>query len=45
MDHFVKWSIFLKVACFMEFAPILPLFCVLAFWPKGMWEFSSLTRD
>ena len=38
----LMWTIF-KV--FIEFVTILPLFHVLAFWPRGMWEPSSLTRD
>ena len=38
----VKWSI-LKV--FIEFVTILLLLYVLIFWPQGMWDLSSLTRD
>ena len=37
------WTIFLKV--FFEFVTILLLFYVLAFWPKGMKDLSSPTRD
>ena len=36
------WTIF-KV--FIEFVTILLLFYVLFFWPGGMWDLSSLTRD
>ena len=36
------WTIF-KV--FIEFVTILLLFYVLVFWPQGMWDLSSLTRD
>ena len=36
------WIIF-KV--FIEFVTILLLFSVLVFWPRGMWDLSSLTRD
>ena len=36
------WTIF-KV--FIEFVTILLLFYVLVFWPRGMWDLSSLTRD
>ena len=36
------WTI-LKV--FIEFVTILLLFCVLVFWPRGMWDLSSPTRD
>ena len=36
------WTIF-KV--FIEFVTILFLFYVLFFWPGGMWDFSSPTRD
>ena len=39
---FLMWTIF-KV--FIEFVTILPLFYVLVFWPRGMWDLSSLTRD
>ena len=41
-DHFfLMWSIF-KV--FIEFVTILLLLYVLFFWPRGMWDLSSLTR-
>ena len=30
---------------FIEFVTILLLFYVLVFWPRGMWDLSSLTRD
>ena len=30
---------------FVEFVTILFLFYVLVFWPQGMWDLSSLTRD
>ena len=39
---FLMWTI-LKV--FIEFVTILLLFCVLVFWPRGMWDLSSPTRD
>ena len=42
LRFFLMWII-LKV--FIEFAVILLLFYVLAFWPQGMWNPSSLTRD
>ena len=37
MDHFLK--------VFIEFVTILLLFYVLVFWPRGMWDLSSSTRD
>ena len=36
------WTIF-KV--FIEFVTILLLFYVLVFWPRGMWDLSSPTRN
>ena len=39
---FLMWTIF-KV--FIEFVTISLLFYVLDFWPWGMWDLSSLTRD
>ena len=36
------WTIF-KV--FIEFVTIVFLFYVLVFWPQGMWDLSSPTRD
>ena len=39
---FLMWTIF-KV--FIEFVTILLLFYVLVFWPRGMWDLSSPTRD
>ena len=36
------WIIFKD---FFEFVTILLLFSVLVFWPGGMWDLSSLTRD
>ena len=39
---FWLWTIF-KV--FIEFVTVLLLFSVLVFWPRGMWDFSSPTRD
>ena len=36
------WTIF-KVL--IEFVTILLLFYVLVFWPRGMWDLSSPTRD
>ena len=30
---------------FVEFVTILFLFYVLVFWPQGIWELSSPTRD
>ena len=41
-DFFWMWTIF-KV--FIEFVTILFLFYVFVFWPQGMWDLSSLTRD
>ena len=41
-DFFLMWTIF-KV--FIEFVIISFLFCVLVFYPPGMWDLSSLTRD
>ena len=42
LNIFLMWTIF-KV--FIEFVTILLLFYVLVFWPRGMWDLSSLTRD
>ena len=39
--YFLMWTIF-KVS--IEFVTILSLFCVLVFWPQGMWDLNSLTR-
>ena len=39
---FLMWTIF-KV--FIEFVTILLLFYVSVFWPRGMWDLSSTTRD
>ena len=39
---FLMWTNF-KV--FIEFVTILLLFYVLVFWPRGMWDLSSQTRD
>ena len=39
---FLAWTIF-KVL--IEFVAILLLFYVLVFWPQGMWDLSSPTRD
>ena len=36
------WAIF---NVFIEFVTTLLLFSVLVFWPRGMWDLSSLTRD
>ena len=36
------WTIFKD---FIEFVTILLLFYVLVFWPRGMWDLSSPTRD
>ena len=41
-SYFLMWTIF-KV--FIEFITILLLFYVLVFWPRGMWDLSSPTRD
>ena len=30
---------------FIEFVTVLLLFYVLVFWPQGMWDLNSLTRD
>ena len=37
VDHFFK--------VFIEFVTILLLFYVLVFWPRGIWDLSSSTRD
>ena len=39
---FLMWAIF-KVL--IEFATVLLLFYVLAFWPGGLWGLSPLSRD
>ena len=39
---FLMWTIF---QVFIEFVTILLLFYVLVFWPRGMWDLSSPTRD
>ena len=39
---FLMWTILMV---FTEFVTILLLFSVLVFWPGGMWDLSSLTRD
>ena len=36
------WTIF---NVFFELVTILLLFCVLDFWPGGMWDLCSLTKD
>ena len=36
------WALF---RVFIEFVTTLLLFYVLVFWPQGMWDLSSLTRD
>ena len=36
MDHFI---------IFIDFVTILVLFYVLVFWPRDMWDLSSLTTD
>ena len=36
------WTIF-KV--FIKFVTVLLLFYVLVFWPRGMWDLSSMTRS
>ena len=40
--EFLMWTIF-KVL--IEFVTTLLLFYVLVFWPRGMWDLSSPTRD
>ena len=40
---FLMWTIFWKVC--IEFVTILLLFYVLVYWPQGMWDLSSSTRD
>ena len=42
LRFFLMWTIF-KV--FIEFVTILLLFYVLVFWPRGMWDLSSPTRN
>ena len=39
---FLMWTIF-KVP--VKFVTTLLLFYVLVFWPQGIWDLSSLTRD
>ena len=39
---FLMWTIF---QLFIEFVTILLLFYVLVFWPQGMWDFNSPTRN
>ena len=39
---FLMWTIF---RVFIEFVTILLLFYVLVFWPRGIWDLSSPTRD
>ena len=39
---FLMWTIFKVI---IEFVTILLLFYVLVFWPWGMWDLSSPTRD
>ena len=39
---FLMWAIFKD---FIEFVTVLLLFHVLVFWPRGMWDLSSPTRD
>ena len=41
-DFFLIWTIF-KV--FIEFVAVLLLFYVVVFWPGGLWDLRSLTRD
>ena len=40
---FLMWTIFSKV--FTGFVTVVLLFYGLFFWPGGMWDLSSLTRD
>ena len=42
LKNFLLWTIF---NVFIEFVTILLLFYVLVFWPEGMWDLSSPTRD
>ena len=42
LRFFLMWTIF-KV--FIGFVTLLLLFYVLVFWPRGMWDVSSPTRD
>ena len=39
---FLMWTTF---NIFIEFVTILLLFYVLVFWPGGMWDLNSPTRD
>ena len=41
-SFFLMWTVF-KI--FIEFVIILLLFYVLVFWARGMWDWSSLTRN
>ena len=39
---FLMWTLF---RVFIEFVTILFLYYVLGFWPGGMWDLNSLTRE
>ena len=39
---YLMWTIFKD---FIEFVPVLLLFHILVFWPRGMWDFKSPIRD
>ena len=39
---FLMWTIFKDI---IEFVTIIPLLCVLIFWPWGMWDFNSPIQD
>ena len=43
LGHCISFFLFFKV--FIEFVTILLLFYVSVFWPGGMWDLSSATRD
>ena len=42
---FVCVCVFSIFKVFIDFVAILLLFYVLVFWPRGMWDPSSLNRD
>ena len=41
----IFWGMWIIFQVFIEFVTILLLFYVLVFWPRGMWDLSSPTRD
>ena len=43
--HFFTFDVWAIFIVFIEFVTILLLFDVLGFWPQGIWDLGSLTRD